>query len=70
MLMHDQHLYKSPPIEVYGHCRLLSPWLRGPCWFFEIRAWKIPGMGIEPITLDLSSQLGAYDLSATPIPTC
>jgi len=26
--MHDEHLYKSPAIEVCGHCRLLLPWLR------------------------------------------
>jgi len=38
-------------------------------FFFAIRGWKIAGMGgqgIEPTTttLDLSSQSGAYDLSA------
>jgi len=25
MLMRDQHLYKSPAIEVYGYYRLLLP---------------------------------------------
>jgi len=44
--MHDQHLNKSPAIEVYGHCRLQLPWLRVPGWFFfAIRGWKIAGMG-------------------------
>jgi len=32
--MCDQHLYQSPAIEVCGHCRLLLPWLRVPCWSF------------------------------------
>jgi len=69
MLMGNQHLYKSPAIEVYGSCRLLPPWLRVPSWFYFFN----PGLkncwlgwpGIEPITLDLSSQTGAYDVSAT-----
>jgi len=36
--------------------------------FFAIRGWKIAGtawgLNFEPTTLDLSSQSGAYDLSA------
>jgi len=46
MLMSNQHLYKSPAIEIYGHCRLLLPWLRLPCWFFlqsgeeKLLAWE------------------------------
>jgi len=34
MLASDQHLYVSPAIEVYGHCRWLLPWQRVPCRFF------------------------------------
>jgi len=34
MLMQDQHLFKSPAMEVYGFCRLQLPWLRVPSWFF------------------------------------
>jgi len=70
MLMRDQHLYKSPAIDVYGHCRLLLPWLRVSCWFFlqsgveKLLAW-VAGDWTHNHTLDLSSQLGAYDLSAT-----
>jgi len=42
MLMNDQHLYKNPAIEVYGHCRLLLPRLRVHCWnFFVIQGWNI-----------------------------
>jgi len=32
--MRNQHLDKSPAIEVYGHCRLLLPWPSVSCWFF------------------------------------
>jgi len=65
MLMRNQHLYKSPAIEVYGHYRLLLPWLRVPCWFFCNTGLKNcwhGRRGIEPTTttLDLSSQSGAY----------
>jgi len=45
--MCDQHLYKSPAIDINDvgvHCRLQLPWLGNP------------GPGIEPTTLDLSSQ--------------
>jgi len=69
--MHDQHFYKSPAIEVYGHCRLLLPKLRVPCWFFSQsgieNCWH-GRPGIEPTTLDINSQSGAYDLSATATP--
>jgi len=35
-----------PPIEVYGHCRLILPWLDGAFIldFFAIGGWKIAGM--------------------------
>jgi len=33
----------------------------------KLLAWVV---GIEPTTLDLSFQSGAYDLSATATPTC
>jgi len=36
--------------------------------FFAIRVEKLLAMGIEPATLGLSSQSGAYDLSATATP--
>jgi len=62
--MRDQQLYKSPAIEVHGHCRLLLPWLRVPCWFF-LQSGVEKLLGIEPTTLDLSSQSGAYDLLDT-----
>jgi len=70
--MHDQHLYKIPAIEVYGHCRLLLPWQRVPYFWFCCN----PGLkncwhgwpGIELTNSDFSSQSGAYDLSATATP--
>jgi len=55
--MRNQNLYKSPDIEVYGHCRLLLPWLRVPNWFFlqsgVENCWH-GRLGIKPTTLDLS----------------
>jgi len=95
--MRDQHLYKSPAIEVYGHCRLLLPWYLLYIWgrgkfiynininkhititltegawliFFQsgvekLLAWANGDWAHNP--LDLCSQLGAYDLSATATP--
>jgi len=66
MLMRNQHLYKSPAIEVYGRCRLLLPWLRVPCWFLQSKLKNCGHgqLGIEPTILDLSSQSGAYDFLA------
>jgi len=65
MFIRDQHLHKSPAIEVYGHCRLPLPWLRVHCWFF-----CNPGLkncwhrrkGIEPTTLDLNSLRSLWPL--------
>jgi len=67
--MQDQHLLWSNTLEVSGHYRLLLPRLR-------VDFFSIPGLkncwpwwpGIEPTTLDLSSQSGAFDLSATVTP--
>jgi len=64
--MRDQHLYKSPTIEVYGHCRLLLPWLRVPGWFFCNPRYAAGNWTHNP--LDLCSQSGAYDLSAKATP--
>jgi len=64
----DQHHCKSPAIEVYGNCR---SWLRVRCWFFcnpELKNCWHGRPGIEPTTLDLSFQSGAYDLLATATP--
>jgi len=36
--MRVQHLYKSPAIEVFGHCRFLLPLLGVPCWLFLLSA--------------------------------
>jgi len=62
MLIPNQHLCKSHTILVsadYYHpateCDLLQYWVE------KLLAW----LGIEPKTLDLSSQSGAYDLSTT-----
>jgi len=73
MLMRDQHLYKSPSIDVmatadyyYPDWECLVDFFCNPglknCW----HGWP----GIEPTTttLDLSSQSGAYDLSAMATP--
>jgi len=60
-------LYKSPAIEVYGHCRLQLPWLRVTCWFFcnsELKNCWHGRLGIESTTFDICSQSCAYDLSA------
>jgi len=69
--MRDQHLFKSPAIGAYCHCRLLLPWLRVPCWFFcnpGLKNCRHGQLGFEPTTLDLCSQSGANDLSATATP--
>jgi len=66
--MRDQHLFKSPALEVFNHCRLLLT-----DWECLIDFFCNPGLkncwhgrpGIESTTLDLSSQSGAYDLSDT-----
>jgi len=67
MLMRDQHLFRSPAIEIHGYCRLLQPWLRVPCWFFCNLGLKNfwHGPRIEPTTIDPTFQSGAHDLSAT-----
>jgi len=59
------HLCKS-------HCRLLLPWLRMPCWCFCNPGLKICShglLGIEPTTLDVSSQSGVYDLAVMATPS-
>jgi len=68
MLMHNQHLYQGPTIEVYGPRRLLLRWLSVPSWFFcnpGLKNCSHERLVIEPTTLDLGSQSGAYNLSAT-----
>jgi len=45
MLMYDQHLYKSPAIDIMGTEDGYYP----DCWFFlAIRGWKIAGWGQNP----------------------
>jgi len=56
--MHDQDLYKSPAIEVYGHCRLLLPWLR-------VDFVCNPGLKNWWLSRGLIPHLGAFDLSIT-----
>jgi len=51
MLIQDQHFYQGLTCNAYGHCRLPLPWLRVP--------------GIKPKILDLSTESGDYDPSAT-----
>jgi len=68
MLMRDQHLYKSPAIEVCGHFTdsYYPDWEYLVNFFFNTglkHCWH-GQLGIEPTTLDLSSQSGAHDLSA------
>jgi len=64
MSMQDQHLYKSPAVEVYGHYKFLLPWLRVPSWlFFAMRGWKIAGMGC----LGLNPQPQIFVLSQVPM---
>jgi len=54
--MGNQHLYKSPAIEVYGHSRLLLPWLRVPCWFlFQSRVEKLLARAAGDWTCNLRS---------------
>jgi len=54
----QSYLYKSPAIEVYGHCRLLLPWLRVPCWFLCNLGLKNnwPSWWLNPSSYDLSFQ--------------
>jgi len=70
MLVSNQHLYQSPTMEDYGHCKLLLLRLRVPSWFFcspGLKSCSHGLLGIEPTTLGLCSQSGAYDLSAMAI---
>jgi len=62
--MRDQHHYKSPVIEVYGHCRLLLLGPRVPGYFFAIWGGKIACMA----PLDFSSHSSAFDLSVMASP--
>jgi len=62
--MRDQYLYKSPAIEVYGHAVYYYPDWGCFCNPGLKNCWN-GRLGIEPTTLDLCSQSGAYDLSAT-----
>jgi len=71
ILMQDQHLYQSPTIEVYGHCRLLLPRLSVPiveffCYLGLKNCWH--GLGFELNSLDLFSQSGIFDHSAMATP--
>jgi len=46
--MHDQHLYKNPAKEVYGHCRSADYYYPDWGWlveFFSNLGLKIAGMG-------------------------
>jgi len=66
MLMGNQHLYKSPAIEVYTlkplQLGFYYPDDRG-CLFCNLRLKNcLHGLDIDPITLDLSSQSGAWNL--------
>jgi len=54
--MLDQHLFKSPAKEVYGHCRLLLPWLRVPSLFFwQLRVEKLLAWAAGDWTHNLKS---------------
>jgi len=62
MLMRDQHLYKSPTIEVYGHCRLLLPLTENTLLIlFAIQGCKLACLGWrlnrQPYILVLSQVL-------------
>jgi len=68
--MHDLHPYKSPAIEVVTADYYYPDWECLVDFFFNPRlknCWH-GRPEIEPTTLDLSSQPGAYDLSATATP--
>jgi len=61
-------LTKSRALKVYGYNRLLLPWLRVPCrLLLQSLHWKIAGRFEDwtRTTLDLSSESGTHDLSAT-----
>jgi len=45
MLMCDQHLYKSPPIEILGSLQIITLTESALLIFFAIRGWNIAGMG-------------------------
>jgi len=38
MLTHDQRLFKSLAMEVYGHCKLFLPWLRVTSWWIFLQS--------------------------------
>jgi len=63
-------LSESRQKHAYGHCRILLPWLRVPCWFFCNLGLKncLHVWAFEPTVLNLSSQSGAFDHSATVNP--
>jgi len=60
MLVQDQHLYHSSYIYSHYSAHLLCPWITIDLIFWQSGDEKLlPCLGIEPTTLDLSSQSGA-----------
>jgi len=69
--MCDQHLYQSPVIEVYETADYYNNLTECAFMIFLCNLGLknyLHGQGFEPTTLDLSSQSGAFDLSATATP--
>jgi len=62
--MRNRHLYKSPAIEIYGHRRLLFPWLRVPYWYF----WQYGVEKLLALAGDWTDNLRSQ-FSATATPT-
>jgi len=65
--MRDQHLYKSPSVEVYWSLQITINLTESALLIFFCNlglknCWH-GLLGIEPTTLDLGSQSGAYNLS-------
>jgi len=67
MFLDDQHLYKSPAIDVYGNCIFLLFWLTEGWLFLQSGVEILARSGFEPTTFDLGPKSGAYDLSATEL---
>jgi len=70
LMMLEQHLYKSPTIEVNGFLQVSITLTYGALLiFFQSEVKKLlVWLAIEPTTLDLGSKSGVVDLSDTTSP--
>jgi len=70
MLMRNQHLYERPIKVVYKLLQVTNTLTQSALFIFLQSGDEklLPWLVIEPTTLNLGSQSGAHDLSATAPP--